>query len=305
MQNVLSGLIDSAGKAIVQARMVEQFPDLPNDAEIKANCEEKFKSNYEGSKKQISDDIKNKQAEARDKVTTAINAGKDKAVAAINNVEEQCKQALEEVKADLSDLGTAAGLLLTGTAEFLSRIAMVPPAIISATPMGPGVSANLVPPMLKDLMAEGNQLSKQYDDCTSKMSKLGLERLSSIGRSRAASDLLSNPDLKADFSVISQVTPIITSAMSTAMPFILAVGASVGGSSGSEPEVEAPISIDYKATDCSNFAYINAPSTPDDPGDISVGNCLNFLAMIEKENEDGTDATEKSCNNCKNYLKRT
>lgn len=304
MQNVLDSVIEDAGKAIVQARMVEQFPDLPNDAEVKANCEEKFKSKYEGSKKQISDDIKRKQAEAREKISSAIESGKQKAIDAINNVGEQCKQALEEVKADLSDLGTAAGLLTVGTLDFLSRIAMVPPAIISATPMGPGVSTNLVPPMLKDLMAEGNQLSKQYDDCTSKMNKLGLERLASIGKSRSSSDLLGSVSI--NFGVISSISSsFISPAMSAAKPLILAVGASVGGESGSEPEVEAPISIDYKATDCSNFAYINAPSTPDDPGDISVGNCLNFLAMIEKENADGTDATEKSCNNCKNYLKRT
>lgn len=292
MQNLLDSIKDKASESILQARMVAQFPDLPDANQVKEQANSTFKSRVN----EVREDIKQAKEEARNKISSAIESGKKKAQDAIKNAKEQCKQAIEDITSDLNDLGTSAGLLVTGSAEFVSRVAMVPPAIISTTPMGPGVSPQLAPPMLKDLMAEGNQLSKQYDDCTSKMSKLGLDRLASLGRSRA-SGLTS----LIDFGPISSISSVVDTAMSTAKPLILATGASVGGDSGTEPEVEAPISIEYYADECSNFSYILAPSNPGDPGDISASNCLNFLAMITEEGKN----PEISCNNCKNYKQRT
>lgn len=290
MQNLLDSIKETAGEAIVQARMVEQFPDLPSSEEISNKCDEVYNTNKEG----LREDIKKKRDEIKNKMSNSIESGKQKAIDSINNAKEQCKQAIEEVTADLNDLGTSAGLLTVGSVDFLSRIAMVPPAIISTTPMGPGVSPSLIPPMLKDLMAEGNQLSKQYDDCTSKMNKLGLDRLAGLGKSRASSDLLNNVNI--NFGAISSITSIVQNAMSVAKPLILATGASVGGDTGEEPSVESPIEIEYNARDCTNFLSNIIDPDADLNVDITAEDCLNFIEMISGN---GT-----ACNNCKNYNKK-
>lgn len=290
MQNLLDSIKETAGEAIVQTRMVEQFPDLPSSEEISNKCDEVYNTNKEG----LREDIKKKRDEIKNKMSNSIESGKQKAIDSINNAKEQCKQAIEEVTADLNDLGTSAGLLTVGSVDFLSRIAMVPPAIISTTPMGPGVSPSLIPPMLKDLMAEGNQLSKQYDDCTSKMNKLGLDRLAGLGKSRASSDLLNNVNI--NFGAISSITSIVQNAMSVAKPLILATGASVGGDTGEEPSVESPIEIEYNARDCTNFLSNIIDPDADLNVDITAEDCLNFIEMIS-----GNGTT---CNNCKNYNKK-
>lgn len=290
MQNLLDSIKETAGEAIVQARMVEQFPDLPSSEEISNKCDEVYNTNKEG----LREDIKKKRDEIKNKMSNSIESGKQKAIDSINNAKEQCKQAIEEVTADLNDLGTSAGLLTVGSVDFLSRISMVPPAIISTTPMGPGVSPSLIPPMLKDLKAEGNQLSKQYDDCTSKMNKLGLDRLAGLGKSRASSDLLNNVNI--NFGAISSITSIVQNAKSVAKPLILATGASVGGDTGEEPSVESPIEIEYNARDCTNFLSNIIDPDADLNVDITAEDCLNFIEMISGN---GT-----ACNNCKNYNKK-
>lgn len=289
MQNLLSSIMDSASEAIVQARMVEQFPDLPDPNDIGNKCDEVY-----GNGENLREDIKEKRKKLKDSVSESIESGKQKAIDSINNAKTQCKQAIEEVASDLKDLGTSAGLLITGTGEFMSRIAMVPPAIISTTPMGPGVSPNLAAPMLKDLMAEGNQLSKQYDDCSSKMNKLGLDRLSSMGGQRSSLGLLSSVSI--NFGAISSVSSIVNQAMSTAKPLILATGASVDGDTGEEPTVESPIEINYSARNCSNFLSYTINPDADINVDITAEDCLNFVEMIS--------GNGISCNNCKKYKEK-
>lgn len=310
MDNLLEAVQEQATKSILQCRMVEEFPDLPDAGETM----DKMKKEYE--KVDIKEELKEQQEKAREQIKEKFDEAQQFMKDSINNVMDQCKQAVEEVKADLKDLGVSAGCLIVATAEFITRIALVPVAIIGVAPLGPAILSNLIPPLLKQLKAEGDNLSKIYDECSTKMEKLGLSRLSSLGRSRAGglTGLI-------DFGPISSVMSIVQTAQATAKPFILAVGANVGGSTGTTPSIEAPVTQDYTAEDCTNFSYIIPPLDPEeDPGDVSAGNCSKFepLQVEYKKDENGNPILDSSgnlvedpdyqytpdCNNCKNYKGR-
>lgn len=260
MDNILSSLVDEISEEIVKKRVQDSQQEIEDKSEeiTNENAKEKYK--------QAISDAKEKAKEAVD--------------SAIDEANEQAGEFIRQVKSDLNDLGTSAGLLAVGTAQFAARIAMIPPAIISATPLGPGVSAQLVPPMLQDLKAEGDQLSRVYDECNYKMNKLGLTAL--VG----------------SIPSISGVISLIKTTQSVAKPLIAMIGSNVDDMTGSLPEVDIPITITYEAEDCTNFSYIILPD-PEDPssGDISAENCSNFEPMTDQD-------STVSCNNCKKYNKR-
>lgn len=207
----------------------------------------------------------------RDKFENAVNDCKSKVDEQLNIAIQEGTQIVEDLKSNLNDLGTQMGQLVVGTAQFSSRIAMIPPAIISATPMGPGISANMIPPMLQDLKAEGDMLSKTYDDSFSNRNKLRLDSLA---------------------VAIPGLAPILTlhdTTTSTVKPLIMLVGASCDGEASSTPNVESPISYDYDASECSSYI----PIAEGDEETPTVDNCSNFSAIF--------DGDGVSCNNCKNY----
>lgn len=265
MDNPINGLIEKAAEEIAVKKVEDsQQPDPDPDGSLENEIKnEKAKKKFKESKE--------KAKEAKNK--------------AIADAKKAGSEFLENIKSDLSDLGVGLGLLTIGSASFATRIALVPPAIISATPMGPGVSANLIPPMLQQLKAEGDSLSKVYDDCSSKMNKLQLVALS------------------ASCPTVGSIVSTATSIMDTSKVLISAVGSSVGGISGSIPDIEPPISISYEAKDCTNFSPIVGTINPIDPtqiigGEFSAANCKNFTPMIEGE-------ATPDCNKCKRYNKRS
>ena len=212
----------------------------------------------------------------KEKFNKAKEEAKEKAKEAVKNAGNKAKEAgsrlLNQVKEDFNKLGTDLGILTVGSAQFAARIAMVPPAIISATPMGPGVAAQMVPPMLQQLKAEGDSLSKVYDDCQSTIKKYKLNEIGSV------------------IPIVGQVMSIADTIFATAIPLITMVGSSVAGSVGSLPDVKPPITITYNAKDCTNFNYTILN------GEVSAGNCSRFTPM---------NAGDKvSCNKCKLYNKR-
>lgn len=298
MDNLLSSVIDKASETLLQLKVSKTLPELPDSSEVTGNMDNVFSENepekpenMEDSKwEEYKEKMKKKREEAKKSMTEGINKAVEDQKNAIKNAVSNNIQGFKEIKSDLTDLGTCAGLLTVGSAEFATRIALVPPAIISATPMGPGVSAQLVPPLIKSLKGEGDNLSKVYDDCSSKMDKLGLNDVLSESSSRSASKF------GIDISPISTILSVVGGAMSLAKPLILMVGSSVGGESGTPPEVEPPISIEYNAEDCSNFIYITPPIDPETPGDISPENCNKFTPM--------TEGSERKCDNCKFFSKK-
>lgn len=295
MDNLLKDLVEKAVETIIQANLSKCLPTVPGKDEVAGGMNEMFDNNKPKRPEGISDEkweeYERKMKEKRNKLVKetgeSLDEFKKTQEDSIKDAAKNNLNAVQEIKHDLDDLGTSAGLLIVGTAEFLSRVAMIPPAIISTTPVGPGVSPQLMPPMIKDLKAEGDNLSKIYDNCSSIMNKLGLENLENS---------LSSEE-RIDFGPVSSVVKVVKSAMSTAKPFILAVGASVGDESGSEPEVDPPIEISYNARDCSNFNYIVQPGEGQE-GDISPSNCSRFEVL----NEGNSDS---SCDNCKHFNKRS
>jgi hypothetical protein len=264
MDNPIKGMIDKAAeeiaaKAVEKAQQLDPDPDGELEEQIKdPKAKEKFK------------EAKNKAKEAKDK--------------AIADAKKAGSEYLESIKCDLRELGSGLGLLSVGTAQFSARIAMVPPAIISTTPMGPGVSANLIPPLLQQLKAEGDNLSKVYDDCDNKMSKLQLVAMA------------------ASIPSVASIVSTAQTVMGVAKGLITLVGASVGGASGAIPDIEPPISISYEAKDCSNFSPIKGTLNPVNPdmiigGEFSAENCKNFSPMTEGDKPD--------CNKCKRFNKKS
>lgn len=300
MENLLGEVIDKAAESILQVRMSKCIPTTPNPDDITNGMDEMYNNNPPKRPEGVSDEewdeylqkMKNKRDKSKEETKNLVNDAKKESESAINDAASRGKQAMNEIIGDLSDLGIFSGMLIVATADFLARIALIPVAIISATPLGPGVASQMIPTLLKQLKAEGDNLSKIYDECSNKMSKLGLEDI--VKESSYKSILLSN---SIDVSPINSVLNIVKTAQSTAKPLILAVGADVGGDSGTSPDIDPPITINYYARDCTNFSYIVPPSTPEEIGDISPENCSRFEAIDSRD-------TTISCNNCKHFNKR-
>lgn len=256
MENLIESVIDEASKEITKEIMKMSQSQLPDIDVSKVKLESQ-----------------------REKLNKSIDSFKSSTESALDDIVKDGSRCLESTKSDLKEYGTSLGLLTVGTAQFASRIAMVPPAIISATPVGPGVSASMIPPMLQDLKAEGDQLSKHYDDVECKRKKLNLDLLSYI-------------------PTVGGILSITDSTLALAKPLILMVGASVGKESGSLPEVDPPISIEYSADECLSFSPIDGYYDDEGNligGDVSASNCSNFSSM--------SDDLTPNCNNCKNFRK--
>lgn len=329
MQNLLRAFRDEFAKQITK-KIVEYSSD-PRIDELNNNIQEiKDKipnsPNREMIVKKLEDKVKEGKKAIQDKAEAAIGSVTTKIENLTQDAVMQAQQKISEVKSDITDLGTSCGLLVTTTAQFAARIAMIPPAIISVTPLGPGVSPQLVPPMLQQLKAEGDQLSKVYDDCNSKMTKLGLKTL------------------MRKLPLIGSVTSVIDTAMGIAEAFIPLTGSfvtivttkvvegisgeiedlveDVSDKVGEIANIVSPIDINYSASNCSSFSYKVAPPDPEtNPGDVSASNCTSFstLKVEYKKDEDGNPIIDENgnlvedpnasytpdCNNCKNYKGKT
>lgn len=259
MENLLSSLTDKVTEAIVKKQYEDALPEFEDESDMieDEECKKEYKEAFDKAK----EDMKKR--------------GEDM----LNEANEAAGAYIRQLRSDFNDLGTSLGYLSIGTAMFSARIAMVPPAIISATPMGPGVSAQLVPPLLQQLKAEGDNLSRVYDDCNSKINKLGLRAIASA------------------VPIVGSVLSIADTVFGVAIPLITMVGSSVAGASGNIPNIEPPITISYDPKKCTNFSYIVPPSDPELEGDISATNCSKFTPMTDQD-------TKISCNNCKYFNKR-
>lgn len=297
MENVLSSLVDEASVVLLQGAIIPTLPKFPSSDTLTENMDKLFEENmpkrpegmndedWENYLKELEENRKKKKEDLEQSISKAEEDQKE----LVKNIASKNKEKLLEIKTDLNDLGVSAGLLSVGTAEFATRVGMIPAAIISTTPVGPGVSPQLALPMVKDLKAEGDNLSKVYDDCDNKMKKLKLE------------EIISAADMLATFGIsvapVNSVTTTIKGIMSVAKPLILAVGANVGGETGTLPDIQPPIDINYDAKDCSVFNYITPPDPEQGiPDDISPTNCSKY---------DPFDETKPiKCNNCKLFNKK-
>lgn len=155
MKNLLSALSAKAAQSISLKKYQDSLPEFKDESnEIKdPEAKKKYKETLDNAK----EDMKKRGEEMLDKAN------------------EKLGQMYNQMIEDFNELGQDLGHLSVGTAQFAARIAMVPPALISVTPMGPGVSAQLAPPLLQQLKAEGDNLSAVYDRVDAKVSKLGLK----------------------------------------------------------------------------------------------------------------------------------
>lgn len=259
MENLLKDKVDELAKKLAEEitkRAQQAMPDL-------------------SAVKDMANKIK--KTKVKEKFENAVSECRERAEQQVTQAIADGTQIVESYKSDLNSLGSSLGQLVVGTAQFAARIAMIPPAIISATPMGPGVSANLVAPMLQDLKAEGDILSKVYDDTFNYRNKVRLDQLASAV-----------PALNAILTVHDSTAALVK-------PLITMVGASCDGEVSNVPEVEPPISYDYKATECDTWDYKYELGKDQDIEDIepTVDNCKFFSAIFE--------ANGVNCNNCKNY----
>ena len=290
MTNLLESVIDSGGESIIQCNIINSLPDLPDSNKRK----EDVKEAYQDEPDKMNDESKEIQDDLEDEFDEQLDEAQTQMEDTVKNAKDNCKDALDNIGSDLSDLGVAAGCLVIATAEFLVRLALIPVAIIGVAPLGPAILSNLIPPMIKDLKAEGDNLSKIYDDCNSRMNKLGLNRLSEMGRSRA-SGLTS----LVDFGPINTIISIVGGAQATAKPFILAVGSDCGGDKGkSMAEIQGGMDLSHvnevvdrynkhtTASNCENYSSIGI-------GNPSASNCTNYNPIDSSQLRD--------CKNCIRY----
>lgn len=256
MKNLLSSLSSKVAKEIIKKKYQDSLPDFKDESE------------------------KIKNLKAREKYKEALNNAKEdmkkRGEDMLDPMNENLGGAVRQIESDINELGIDLGHLTIGTAMFSSRVAMVPPALISVTPMGPGVSAQLAPPLIQQLKAEGDNLSAVYDRVDTKVNKLGLKSM--IG---------SVPG-------VSEIMGIVNTTQSVAKPFIALVGADVGDLAGNIPTPELPIPVpELDAVTCSKFSPKDL-----DISNITASNCENF---------DPLNSEDKSikCSNCKNYKSKS
>lgn len=325
MQNLLESFKDEFAKQITQ-KITEFTNDVRIDEYLGKMQEMKDNIPNSPDKEKIAAKLENSVSDAKkaakDKVNATIGNAATKIEGLTNEAVQQAQQKIEEVKSDITDLGTSCGHLITSTAQFAARIAMIPPAIIVATPMGPGVSTNLIPPMLQQIKCDGDNLSKTYDRCNCLINKLGLRILMRnipiIGSVMGVIDTAMG--IAESFIPLtgSPVTIITTKIVESATGAIEDIAEEALDKVGQIANIESPISFNYSASGCSNFSYIVAPPDPEtDPGDVSAGNCSRFetLQVEYLKDEDGNPVIDENgnlvedpnavytpdCNNCKNY----
>lgn len=298
MENVLKLFVDEASEILLQNATIATLPKIPDSEAITGGMDELFEANTPKRPEGISDEewedylnkLKEERKKKKEELNDSISKAKEDQKKLVKDIASKNKEKLTEIKTDLIDLGVSAGLLSFGTADFYTRVGMLPAAIISNTPAGPGVSPQLAPPMLKSLKAEGDNLSKVYDDCSNKMEKLKLEEVISMAEMLATFGISVAP--------INSVTTTIKGIMSVAKPLILMVGSSVDGETGTLPEVNPPIEINYNAKDCSVFNYITPPDPEQGiPDEVSPENCSKYEPFDETK--------PVSCNNCKRFNKKS
>lgn len=202
-----------------------------------------------------------------------------------SKLEESKNKAIKELKkktmAQLKKFGSSASLLADGTISLVSRIAGSAAGIISITPVGPGISPNLLMPLLQQLKGEGDNLSKVFDDTKSAWDELGLE------------DKLESGEITGEAaSIVSRAMGVLNGIYTTAKVAIMAVGSSCDGKIiDSLPSPDLPINPpEYKPTDCDNYA-----GTAQSTEQRTAENCTAYEELLEGK--------ERSCNNCKKFKK--
>ena len=150
------------------------------------------------------------------------------------------QEAIEEITKvydrSLKKFGSAMTLLVDGTVSLVSRIAGSAAGIISTTPVVPGVSPNLLMPLLQQLKGEGDNLSKVFDDAKVAWDELGIDKL-------------------PESSAITSIKTAINGMFSTAKGFIMAVGSNCDGEeSGGLPTPSIPIEVpELDPKECDNY----------------------------------------------------
>lgn len=325
MQNLLESFKEEFAKQITK-KITEFTNDVRIDEYLGKMQEMKDNIPNSPDKEKIAAKLENSVSDAKkaakDKVNATIGNAATKIEGLTNEAVQQAQQKIEEVKSDIMDLGTSCGHLITSTAQFAARIAMIPPGIIVTTPMGPGVATNLIPPMLQQIKCDGDNLSKTYDRCNCLINKLGLRILMRnipiIGSVMGVIDTAMG--IAESFIPLtgSPVTIITTKIVESASGAIEDIAEEALDKVGQIANIEPPISFNYSASGCSSFSYIVAPPDPEtDPGDVSAGNCSRFetLQVEYLKDEDGNPVIDENgnlvedpnavytpdCNNCKNY----
>ena len=181
----------------------------------------------------------------------------------------------------IKDLTSKLVLLTTGAIDFATRLATVPLAIISVTPSGPGVSVNLILPLIKELQGEARNLSKTYDETKSTVEALKI------------------PELAEENGAINTIYKAIQAELVTVKTMILLVGVKCDGDEGGDTSAyeKSPIEPEpYSADDCVNF------EAKDDPGsDVRIAkNCKNFAYIGGRGRIEQSDIT---CSNCTHFKK--
>ena len=203
----------------------------------------------------------------------------------LSGLEEQANEAFTGQRDELmkglevkwTALNSALTLTVNSCLQLGTRLALVPAAIISTTPVGPGVAVNAIPQAIAQLKNDGEVAGKAYDDTKN-----------------ALSDLVGS----VSGGMVGTLKDTVLGLLGTAATLLAVVGISKDGVPAENPKVESPIEVpEYKASECANFDPINPETQPgtDIIKDISCENCKNYEALVAD--------SERSCNNCKNYKK--
>ena len=251
------------------AGLVDEFKDLAVQEISKAVAESLFP-----------DPLKN--ATDLDKIPERAKGRIDEAR---ENRQQQIDNMADNLKAGVSKnfekLKTNLNLLVDSAKTFVTRIGMIPIAIVNVTPVGPGASPNMILPMLEQLKSDARTLGKAYDDTET-----------------ALEDLLMG--VKSDS--LPALKPFLTAleaALGLVAPMLAILGISRGGVEAQEdPKIESPVNVELKPTDCDNY---EGPYKTTQKSLRSAHNCTAFQHFT-KTGEELEDSDFK-CENCKNFKK--
>lgn len=205
---------------------------------------------------------------------------------------------VEALGPGIKALVSKAKLLAMGTKDFVTRLLSIPMAIISATPTGPGVSINLILPLIKQLQGEARNLAQVYDELDSALESLRVKELSET-----------NAAINAAYTTIKIE-------MGVAATLCAAVGVPCGDEQNvEEPEVNSPMSAEAK--DCDNYSpdssHTNTSTYPKNPEYCTRFEGIMSLSDFKENKTLGKTAQQqydewllenRKCSSCKNFKKR-
>ena len=199
------------------------------------------------------------------------------------------------LEGNIKDLASKLRLLIEGSADFTTRLLSVPMAIMSVTPVGPGVSPNLILPLIMELRGEAKNLAAIYDEAETALDAVV-------------------PDDTGNQTIDNSKKGIKTLMKSAAVLCAL-VGVKCGKEEAKDTSAYEKSPMSTEAKDCEKYtpdsSHTNTSTYPANPeyctrfeGMMSLDDFVTDDIGTKEDKYNDWLQKNRKCSSCKNFKKR-